>query len=212
MESNPKRIRIQQVFGPCQKFRPDLNGLFTNFNKLICLTPEYCLNKVDWKELSRNANATHILDRNISRVDWCELLKNPNALYFFQKHSEKVDWRELSKCPDAVPLLEKNLDKVDWFWLSGNPNAIHILEKHMRKVDLTQLIYNPSPYAVLLQFPEQTRKIKQQMKLVFEQLKKEVLLPNRISRMALQYQHSFLGYLSILTGIQSNVLLEFFHK
>lgn len=212
MESNPKRSRIQQVFGPCKKFRPDENGFFTNFNKLICLTPEYCLNQVNWKELSRNPMATHILDRNISRVDWCELLKNPNGLYFFQKHSEKVDWRELSKCPDAIPLLEKNLDKVDWFWLSGNPKAIHILEKNVKKVDFTQLIYNPSPRAVLLLFPEETRKIKQQMKLVFEELQERVFLPIRISRMALQYQHSFLDYLSILLCIQPHVLLEIFHK
>lgn len=210
--SDKRKSNVLQVLGPCKKFRPDENGKFTNYYKIICLSPEYCISQVDWKDLSKNPNATHILERHSSHIDWSELCKNPNAIHIFRKYKHLVNWRELSKNPDAIPFLEENLDEIDWFHMSANPKAIHLLEKNMDKVDFTQIYYNPSPYAVKLLYPEQTYKIKQHMSLVLTELKKYVFLPTRISRMAELYKIPFLEYLSIITGIQASHLLQFFQK
>jgi hypothetical protein len=60
-------------------------------------------------------------------VDWKWLSSNPNAIHLLEKNLDKVDWKWLSSNPNAIHLLEKNLDKVDWEKLSGNPNAIHLV-------------------------------------------------------------------------------------
>jgi hypothetical protein len=36
------------------------------------------LDKVNWKTLSCNPNAIHILENNLDKVDWYELSQNPN--------------------------------------------------------------------------------------------------------------------------------------
>ncbi len=174
------------------------------------MTPEYCIGQVDWKELSKNPNAVHILERHSSQINWAELCKNPNGLPILNKYKHLIDWRELCKCPDAVPFLQENLDQVDWFHLSGNPNATWILDKNMDKIYFTNIVYNPSPYAVKLLYPEQTHQIKQHMLLVFAELKKYVYAPTRVSKMANYYKIPFLEYLSIITGMQASHLLQFF--
>ncbi len=66
------------------------------------------LDKLDWKLLSFNLNAIHLLESVILDMD-------------------KINWLELSRNPNAIHLLEQHMDKINWKWLSTNPNAIHFI-------------------------------------------------------------------------------------
>jgi hypothetical protein len=39
------------------------------------------LDKLDWKILSQNPNAIHLLEQNMDMIDWEELSKNSNAVH-----------------------------------------------------------------------------------------------------------------------------------
>ena len=43
------------------------------------------MDKVDWKELSYNPNAIHILEKNLDKVDWEDLSSNPNIFTYDYK-------------------------------------------------------------------------------------------------------------------------------
>jgi hypothetical protein len=62
-------------------------------------------------------------------VNWKELSANPNAIHILERNLDKVNWKELSANPNAIHILEKNLHMVDWRFLSTNPNAIHLFTK-----------------------------------------------------------------------------------
>jgi hypothetical protein len=36
------------------------------------------LDKIDWKILSGNPSAIHLLEKNLDKIDWCILSSNPN--------------------------------------------------------------------------------------------------------------------------------------
>ena len=59
----------------------------------------------------------------IEKLDFKKLSLNPNAIHLLEKNMDKIDWEELSKNPNAIDLLEKNIDKIDdWYFLSQNPS------------------------------------------------------------------------------------------
>ena len=103
--------------------------------KLICSTIkekhinslDNHLDKIDWKELSKNPNAIYLLEKNIDKVDWYYLSQNSNAIYLLEQNQDKIDWNGLSINTNAINLLEKNQDKINWMLLSSNSNAIHLL-------------------------------------------------------------------------------------
>ena len=81
------------------------------------------------------------MEKNPEEIDWRILSSNPNAIHLLEKNPEKIDWDRLSGNPNAIHLLEKNIEKLERRnTLSSNPNAIHLLEK---KSGMTA-IYNPS--------------------------------------------------------------------
>ena len=86
------------------------------------------------RDLSRNENAVHLLEKYPYCINWETILENPN--------------------PKAVEIIEKNLDKIyedDWPLLSGNPAAVHIFEKpeYLNKIfDWSYLCNNPNPKAI----------------------------------------------------------------
>ena len=74
------------------------------------------LDKIDWKVLSRNQNAIHLLEQNMDKIDWGYLSANPNDIH----------------------LLEKNMDKIIiWDDLSANPNIFEIDTKQL-KLDIAE--------------------------------------------------------------------------
>ena len=81
---------------------------------------------------------------NIEKMDFKSLSFNPNAIHLLEKNSDKINWDYLSTNPNAIHLLEKNPGNIDWFWLSSNPNAIHLLEANPDKIHWIKLSCNPS--------------------------------------------------------------------
>jgi len=49
--------------------------------------PEFIINnRVNWNFLSRNPNATHLLENNQDRIDWRALSGNPNAIDIISRY------------------------------------------------------------------------------------------------------------------------------
>ena len=101
------------------------------------------LDKVNWSQLSSNANAIHLLEKNIDKVNWYNLSSNPNAIHLLEKNLDKVNWWNLSGNLNAIHILEKNLDKVYWYMLSSNPNA-HLL---LSKLDYQEMKLNTKEFS-----------------------------------------------------------------
>ena len=76
----------------------------------------------------RVMSAIHLLEKNPEKINWRYLSLNPNASQLLEKNLEKISWKELSRTSNAVDLLEKNPEKISWCRLSENPNAVHLLE------------------------------------------------------------------------------------
>ena len=83
------------------------------------------INNIDFKRLSYNPNAIHLLEQNINKIVWYWLSLNPKAIHLISKaleqNLEKICWIRLSRNPGAIHLLEKNQDKIYWDQLSINP-------------------------------------------------------------------------------------------
>ena len=132
------------------------------------------MDKVDWRGLSYNQNAIHILQQNLDKVDWYWLSRNPNAIH----------------------ILEKNLEKVDWRGLSGNPNAIHILENNLDKLDWRELSKNTNFYKLSHKFNYLS--MKNSMKDFFQELVAYVFRPNRLMRMSSHFNMDMAEYVEHL--------------
>ena len=53
------------------------------------------------------------LNRVLDKVDWRELSKNPNAIRILEQNPDRIDWECLSENPKAIQLLEHNQDKIN---------------------------------------------------------------------------------------------------
>jgi hypothetical protein len=58
----------------------------------------------------------------LDKLDWRDLSRNPAAIHLLEQNPNKINWYYLSENPAAIHLLEQNLDKVVWYLLSENPN------------------------------------------------------------------------------------------
>jgi len=104
-----------------------------NFEAIIFIEQNLDSEELNWTYLSRNPNATHILEKYLHKVNWYILSHNRKAIRILEKNLDKVHWRGLSANTEAIHILEQNLNKIDWCILSGNENAIHLLEKHLEE-------------------------------------------------------------------------------
>ena len=135
---------------------------------------------VNWKELSTNRYAVHILEKNVDKIDWFFLSRNSSsrALHLLETHPDQICWKQLclnaneltrrllEKYPDeihwkylsmnntswAIAFLKQYPDKIHWEKLSGNPHpqAIALLEKHPEKISWLHLSGNIHPRAAHL--------------------------------------------------------------
>ena len=110
-----------------------LNNSSANINpRFLKLRKWIPIEKLNWKMLSLNPNAIHIIENNLDKVDWDWLSRNPNAIHILEKNLDKVNWYWLSRNPNAIHIIENNLDKVDWEWLSYNPNIFEYDYKEIK--------------------------------------------------------------------------------
>ena len=64
-----------------------MSNIGTHFMKLREWIP---VDRLDWKELSRNPNAIHILEQNLDKVCWSYLSLNPNAIHILEQNLDTV--------------------------------------------------------------------------------------------------------------------------
>ena len=98
--------------------------------------------KIDWKLLSQNPDAIHLIEQNLDKIDWSSLSENPNAIHLLEKNKDKIDWSMLSMNESAIHLLENNQNKIDWEVISRNENAIHLIKDNLEKIDWQLLSMN----------------------------------------------------------------------
>ena len=112
--------------------------------------------KINWRQLSTNPNAIHILEQNPDKIRWDMLSKNPNAIHILEKNMYHINWCCLSTNPNAIHLLEQNMDKIRWFSLSKNPSIFELDYKGMKercsiyKEELICKAFHPSRIAKYL--------------------------------------------------------------
>ena len=68
----------------------------------------------------------------IEKLEWRVLSMNPNAIHILENNLDKVDWDVLSRNANAIHILENNLDKVYWYMLSYNPNIFEYDYKEIK--------------------------------------------------------------------------------
>ena len=98
----------------------------------------------DWRRLSSNPEAIHLLERYPEKINWTCLSANPAAIHLLEKYPENINWEMLSCNPAAIRLLENDLEKVNWKRLNENPAALHLLERHRDKIDWWRIGKNPA--------------------------------------------------------------------
>ena len=93
-----------------------------------------------------------MLERNIKRVNWKLLSCNPNAIHILEKNQDKIEWVYLSSNVNAIELLEKNKDKIcfETFVMNENPKIINILKQFPEKFKnfYHNLVKNKNPEIV----------------------------------------------------------------
>jgi hypothetical protein len=90
--------------------------------------------KINWRQLSANPNAIHLLEQNPDKIDWVSLSQNPNAIHILEQNPDKISWDTLSANPNAIQFLEQNMDKISWFSLSKNPSIFELDYKGMKEM------------------------------------------------------------------------------
>jgi len=113
------------------------------------------INKLNWKELSKNTRAIHILELNLDKIDWFYLSHNPQAIH----------------------ILAQNIDKINWSWLSANHNAINLLALNKDKIDWCVLLENKSIYELDYDF------LKKNCNIFKKELIEKAMHPLRIKKL-----------------------------
>ena len=86
---------------------------------------------------------------DIKKLDWRMLSENKNAIHLLKANQDKIDWRWLSKNENAIHILEANPDKIDWRRLSLNENIFEINYEYYEnrcnryKEDFIKIAFHP---------------------------------------------------------------------
>lgn len=116
---------------------PDWRALSLNRN--ACHILEKYINKVRWTQLFGNEGAISIIDNNIDKIHWPNpymLSCNKNATHILEKHPDKIVWSLFSglRCKEAVKIMEKYPERVCWRVAIDNPFAMDLVEKNLDKL------------------------------------------------------------------------------
>ena len=102
----------------------------------------YLIKKKVLLESNLTASEYNALSEN-KKIDWKILSKNPNAIHLLMKNEAKIDWRALSENYNAIHLLKINKDKISIYSLLKNKNLDitlleTILERILYDIDVTK--------------------------------------------------------------------------
>lgn len=86
---------------------------------------DYLLENSEWKLLSLNGNITYDM---IDFINWKYLSKNKNAIHIIKNNIDKINWEYIGENENAIDIIEQNMDKISYDSLVLNKNAIHLIE------------------------------------------------------------------------------------
>ena len=132
------------------------------------------VDKLHFRELSRNPYAIHLLEKYPEKINWCELLGNKNAIHLLEninieeiltKISEDGSWYYKEKFylnRNATKLIERHLENLiedgrinnenekKCLWvISKNEKLVPFLEKHPDLINWPWLSANPNAVHLL---------------------------------------------------------------
>jgi len=140
------------------------NPQYIRYNSLCCfehgiefvdeLIKNNQLERIDWRALSSNPAAMHILNdpKYYEYIHWYSILENQNAAEFIKNNMHMVDdqWDKICAQPHLMDIIKHNMDEIDWMTLSLNYNAIYMLEQNLDKIDIYNLCHNKNGFELLL--------------------------------------------------------------
>jgi hypothetical protein len=68
------------------------------------------------------SNCDSLTRKNPDKINWKWLSGNPNAIHLLEQNLNKIHWGLLSENPNAIHLLQQNPDKNCRYSLSHNPS------------------------------------------------------------------------------------------
>jgi len=113
------------------------------------------LEKINWRALSENPAAMHILNdpKYYEFINWWRLVYNKNAGNLIKNNLHKViryHWHDICTQPHLIDIIEEHEDSIVWLDLSENYNAIHLLEKNLDKIYNIFVCRNKHGFELLL--------------------------------------------------------------
>ena len=90
----------------------DVDILSSNTCPLAIKYLEEHLDGADWRALSRNAAAMHILQKNPKKIVWSEYSKNPAAIHDLEKNTIKVYIKDILSNPSVLDIDYKKMAEV----------------------------------------------------------------------------------------------------
>ena len=172
-----------------EKYQHNINWNYLSANKNALQLLEKNMNKINWKNLSVNKNAIHLLEKNKDKIDWIFLSENKNAIHLLEQNFNKINWTFLASNKNAIHLLEKNIDKLSvhgWTELCGNKNAFELIMKYPEKIQWASLLKNPSIFEI------DYKKIKERLKIKYDELIHYCLHPNRVLYYNEKYKYNII--------------------
>jgi hypothetical protein len=153
---------------------------------------------INWKHLSINPKAIHLLEQYPDKINWEYLSDNPAAIHLLEKNfnesitnniESKLDWAYVHRHPKALYIIEKyinlnqhNPDISDLInVLSEYPHAIYILEEYQNYINWHHISKNSNI------FTYDYNKIKNYYKELNESIIREVYKPERLTKYLEQY-------------------------
>ena len=156
--------------------------------------------KINFKTLSRNPNAIHIISQHLDKVSSYGLSLNPNAMDILMQHPELIDIDAIIYNPSAMPYLETlmpgrvnfNPEFQDFSMrhLTYNPNCVPLIEKMLAANMLTEdditcikdcLLEQDEPAAAVYELDYQAMS-KVRIKLLYTEIMEKALHPSRVRK------------------------------
>lgn len=92
------------------------------------LNPDISESKLDWRTLSANPRAIHLLKANPDKINLSMLCKNPSL--------------------EVIDLIEVNINMINWEWLLQNPNLTHLLKYKLQDIDWIDILRHEESDAI----------------------------------------------------------------
>jgi hypothetical protein len=185
---HPDAVAYASVFRSHAQYAADNQGAVEHIAQKLathqcaddgCTGPE-----INWRKLSLNPRAVHLLRAFPNHVSWYHLGLNPcaeaidwlaerpeedwtclsfnthpRAMEVLRQHPDRIAWPHLSANPAAIDILVENMDRINWNRLNRNtnPRAIELLAKNPARIEWHALSHNRAAVAYLEQNLEHVR-------------------------------------------------------